>query len=202
MSQTTPGAGRKPRTDAQRNRSHILDTAEEYFSEHGVSGSLDAIAKQAGVGPGTLYRHFPNREALLAALLSARQERLEQRRESLRAGARDAADALAQWLDALAEWAGAFDGLPEPLRQALAEGTSPLALTCEGFVSTTDEFLRAAQREGGARPEVRGRDLFLAVLAVSWVRGAAMADDASGAALSALLRTGWSSALARPGAEG
>ncbi|MFS0698463.1 TetR family transcriptional regulator [Cellulomonas sp. 179-A 4D5 NHS] len=202
MSQTTPGAGRKPRTDAQRNRSHILDTAEEYFSAHGVSGSLDAIAKQAGVGPGTLYRHFPNREALLAALLSARRERLEQRRESLRAGAGDAADALAQWLDALAEWAGAFDGLPEPLRQALAEGTSPLALTCEGFVSTTDEFLRAAQREGGARPEVRGRDLFLAVLAVSWVRGAAMADDASGAALSALLRTGWSSAPARPGAEG
>lgn len=202
MSQTTPGAGRKPRTDAQRNRSHILDTAEAYFSEHGVSGSLDAIAKQAGVGPGTLYRHFPNREALLAALLSARQERLERRRESIRAGTGDAADALGQWLDALAEWAGAFDGLPEPLRQALAEGTSPLALTCEGFVSTTDEFLRAAQREGGARPDVRGRDLFLGVLAVSWVRSAAMADEGSGAALSALLRTGWSTAPARPGAEG
>jgi AcrR family transcriptional regulator len=198
VSHTTTGSGRRPRTDAQRNRTHILDTAEEYFSEHGVSASLDAIAKQAGVGPGTLYRHFPSREALLAALLSARQEQLERRRESIEAGTSDAADALAQWLEALAEWAGAFDGLPEPLRQAISEGTSPLALTCEGFVSTTDEFLRAAQREGGARPEVRGRDLFLAVLAVSWVRSAAMADQASGAALDALLRTGWSTAPARP----
>ncbi len=181
---------RAPRADARRNRGHILDIAEQYFSEHGVGGSLDAIAKQAGIGAGTLYRHFPNREALLAELLTARDEALVARRDELRTRSASAADALDGWLRALVEWAGAFDGLPEPLRAATA-GPSPLTVTCQGFITTTEEFLRAAQNDGSARSEVRGRDLFLATLATSWVRGAALADDESAAALAALTRSGW-----------
>jgi hypothetical protein len=113
------------------------------------------------------------------------------RRDAIRRDERDATEALARWLDALGAWATAFDGLPEPLRAALDEETSPLALTCQGFVTTTDEFLSAAQEAGGARPGLRGRDLFLGVLAVSWVGGAAMADESSTAALNAVMRTGW-----------
>jgi AcrR family transcriptional regulator len=191
VTETTGARERRPRTDAQRNRTHILDVAEQHFSEHGITGSLDAIAKRAGVGAGTLYRHFPNRDALLAALLRARDEDLVARRDAIRREEADSAAALAQWLDALGRWATAFDGLPEPLRAALTEDSSPLALTCQGYVTDTDEFLRTAQRDGGARPEVRGRDLFLAVLAISWVRGAAMADESSAHALGALMRTGW-----------
>lgn len=191
MSETTKARERRPRTDAQRNRSHILDVAEEYFSEHGITGSLDAIAKRAGVGPGTLYRHFPNREALLDALLTARADELLSRREAIRQEESDPTEALAQWLDALGTWATAFDGLPEPLRLALSENTSPLALTCQGYITTTDEFLAAAQRAGSVRPGVRGRDLFLGVLATRWVGGAAMADESSTAALDALMRAGW-----------
>jgi AcrR family transcriptional regulator len=191
VSETTAARERRPRTDAQRNRAHILDVAERHFAEHGVTGSLDAIAKRAGVGAGTLYRHFPNRDALLDALLAARAEELVVRRDAIRRDERDATQALARWLDALGAWATAFDGLPEPLRVALDEQTSPLALTCQGFVTTTDEFLTAAQEAGGARPGTRGRDLFLGVLAVSWVAGAAMADESSTAALNALMRAGW-----------
>jgi len=191
VTETTGARERRPRTDAQRNRTHILDVAEQHFSEHGITGSLDAIAKRAGVGAGTLYRHFPNRDALLAALLRARDEDLVARRDAIRREEADSAAALAEWLDALGRWATAFDGLPEPLRAALTEDNSPLALTCQGYVTDTDEFLRSAQRDGGARPEVRGRDLFLAVLAISWVRGAAMADESSAHALSILMRTGW-----------
>ncbi len=191
MSETTTARERRPRTDAQRNRAHILDVAERHFAEHGVTSSLDAIAKRAGVGAGTLYRHFPNRDALLDALLTARAEELVARRDAIRHDERDATEALAQWLDALGAWATAFDGLPEPLRMAVSEETSPLALTCQGFVTTTDEFLTAAQEAGGARPGVRGRDLFLGVLATSWVSGAAMADESSTAALNALMRAGW-----------
>ena len=193
MSEATRAGERKPRKDVQRNRTHILDVAEQYFAEHGITGSLDAIAKRAGVGPATLYRHFPTREALLAALLRARDDELVTRREAIRQDEPDTTAALGQWLDALGQWATAFDGLPEPLRAALAEGTSPLALTCQGYVTTTDEFLSAAQRDGGARPEVRGRDLFLSVLATSWVRSAAMADESTAAALTALTRNGWAS---------
>lgn len=191
MSETAKSKTRAPRADAQRNRGHILDTAERYFSEHGVSGSLDTIAKQAGVGAGTLYRHFPNREALLAELLGARDEVLVARREELRSDSSNAADALNGWLEALIEWAGAFDGLPEPLREATKATHSPLATTCQGFITSTEEFLQSAQQEGSARKEVRGRDLFLATLATSWVRSAALADGQSASALAALTRNGW-----------
>ncbi|MFH8759195.1 TetR/AcrR family transcriptional regulator [Streptomyces atroolivaceus] len=183
--------GRRQRTDKQRNRTHILEVAEEFFAERGIAGSMDAIAKRAGVGPGTLYRHFPTREALLAALLQARDEELEARRDAIRREVTDSRAALAQWLQALSEWVTAFDGLPEPLRAALTEGTSPLAITCQGFVTTTEEFLGAAQRDGAANPWVRGRDLFLSTLATAWARGAVMADESSPDALVSLMRTGW-----------
>lgn len=185
---------RGARADAQRNRDHILGTAERYFSEHGVTGSLDAIAKQAGVGSATLYRHFPNREALLAELLTARDDALLARQNDIAATSANAADALEQWLEAVVDWACAFDGLPEPLRAATTGGSSPLAVTCQGFITTTNQFLQAAQLEGSARREVRARDLFLLALATSWVRSAAMADELSATALTALARAGWQSA--------
>ena len=203
MPGTTTRGARAPRADALRNREHLLATAEQHFAEHGVGGSLDAIAKRAGVGAGTLYRHFPTREALLAALLTARDDALVARRDSLRAGRDDgtvdAGDALYGWLDAVIDWAGAFDGLPGPLRAATLTSDSPLATTCQGFVTVTEEFLDAARRDGAARSDVRAGDLFLAALATSWVRGAALADDDSADGLAALTRRGWQ---ARPAAAG
>ena len=68
--------GRKPRTDAQRNRERILEVAKRAFSEAGARASLDEIAKEAGVGPGTLYRHFPTREDLLEAVYRTDVEKL------------------------------------------------------------------------------------------------------------------------------
>ena len=59
-------ASRKPRTDAQRNRERILAVAKVAFTRFGADASLDDIAKQAGVGAGTLYRHFPTRDTLIA----------------------------------------------------------------------------------------------------------------------------------------
>jgi len=188
---------RAPRADAQRNRDHILGAAEEYFAQHGVTGSLDAIAKRAGVGAGTLYRHFPNRETLLAGLLAQRDAELVRRRDRLRHKSADAVEALDGWLAAVSDWASAFEGLPEPLRAATVTESSPLATTCEGFVTTTAEFLREAQDEGAARPEIRARDLFLAALATSWVRGAALADDASASGLVGLTRHGWEVGVSR-----
>ncbi|HEX4607246.1 MAG TPA: TetR/AcrR family transcriptional regulator [Urbifossiella sp.] len=69
-------AGRKPRADAQRNRERILDIAKDAFTRSGAGASLDEIAKQAGVGPGTLYRHFPTRAALLEAVYRTEVEKL------------------------------------------------------------------------------------------------------------------------------
>ena len=69
-------APRKKRTDAQRNRERILDVAKEAFTRFGASASLDEIARQAGVGRGTLYRHFPTRDALIEAVYRSEVEKL------------------------------------------------------------------------------------------------------------------------------
>ena len=67
---------RKPRSDARRNRERILEVAKEAFARSGANASLDDIAKEAGVGPGTLYRHFPTREELLGAVYRSEVEKL------------------------------------------------------------------------------------------------------------------------------
>ena len=67
---------RKPRADAQRNRAGILEVAKQEFTRSGANTSLEEIAKQAGVGPGTLYRHFPTREELLQAVYQSEVEKL------------------------------------------------------------------------------------------------------------------------------
>ena len=68
--------GRRPRADGQRNRERILEVAKQAFTRSGADTSLDDIAKQAGVGPGTLYRHFPTREELLKAVYRTEMEKL------------------------------------------------------------------------------------------------------------------------------
>src|ERR1700757_5544214 len=67
---------RKPRADAARNRERILEVAKQAFTRSGADASLDDIAKQAGVGPGTLYRHFPTRDALIEAVYHTEVEKL------------------------------------------------------------------------------------------------------------------------------
>src|ERR1700723_2666997 len=69
-------APRKPRTDAQRNRERVLEVAKQAFRRSGANASLDDIAKDAGVGAGTLYRHFPTRDALIEAVYRTEVEKL------------------------------------------------------------------------------------------------------------------------------
>jgi AcrR family transcriptional regulator len=88
---------RKPRADAQRNRERILDVAKEAFARHGANASLDDIAKQAGVGPGTLYRHFPTREELLQAVYRAELEKLAEAEQKF-TQTMAPTDALRAWL--------------------------------------------------------------------------------------------------------
>jgi AcrR family transcriptional regulator len=93
----SPSAGRKPRSDAQRNRDRILDVAKEAFARSGANASLDDIAKQAGVGAGTLYRHFPARDALLEAVYRAEVEKLAAAEREL-SGKLPPVEALRAWM--------------------------------------------------------------------------------------------------------
>src|ERR1700722_8929654 len=88
---------RKPRADAERNRERILGVAKEAFARHGANASLDDIAKQAGVGPGTLYRHFPTREELLRSVYRSELEKLAEAEQKF-ARTMPPIEALRAWL--------------------------------------------------------------------------------------------------------
>src|SRR6202167_2260991 len=90
-------AQRKPRADAQRNRGRILEVAKEAFFRHGANASFDDIAKQVGVGPGTLYRHFPTREDLLQAVYRSELEKLAEAGQKF-SETMAPTDALRAWL--------------------------------------------------------------------------------------------------------
>ncbi|AKZ60274.1 putative transcriptional regulator [Streptomyces ambofaciens ATCC 23877] len=191
--------GRKPRADVLRNRAALLEAAQRHFLRFGVGTSLEAVAKEAGVGPATLYRHFPTREALLAAVLQTRADELVARRAEI-ARLDDPSERLRQWLRAMEEYFSAFSGLPEPLMAAAKaqEPDNPLTLPCDALISTTDEYVRAAQRAGRARPAVTGFDLFLAACSVAWLMGTGAADDEALGRLRDLIESGYR----RPGDAG
>ncbi|RJF41199.1 TetR/AcrR family transcriptional regulator [Actinomyces sp. 2119] len=165
-------ARRRVRADARRNRERILVVAEQVFAREGLEAPMDVIAKGAGVGAGTLYRHFPTKQDLLSEILEARFTDLARRRQEIEAAAGSSGEALEQWLEAVGEWMRAYDGLPQPLRDAYVSGSSPLSPTCEEVIEMTRGFLEAAQREGVARADVDAATLYQAALASAWVAGA------------------------------
>ena len=178
------------RADARRNRDSILHTAARHFAAQGVNTSLEEIAREAGVGPATLYRHFPTREALLAATLMERQSEVLARADAARAiGSAD--DALAVWLGALQDYLCTYDGLPTPVLAAVREDTSLLALSCENLITLTAEVLARAQAEGHARATITPQDLFLSVLGAAWVVNRTKADSARKDALASIIARGY-----------
>src|ERR1700761_2770571 len=89
---------RKPRADAQRNRERILEVAREIFARDGTAANLDDIARQAAIGPGTLYRHFPTRDALIEAVYRSEVEKLAAHQKRLAANL-PPLDALRAWMN-------------------------------------------------------------------------------------------------------
>ncbi|MBL7502316.1 TetR/AcrR family transcriptional regulator [Frankia sp. CNm7] len=157
---------RGQRADARRNRDEILAVARDVLAEQGTQASLRDIARRAGVGLGTLYRHFPTRDALLETLLREGFDRLARLAETLReTHAPD--EALARWLQALAAGAGAYRGLPSSLAAALGEPGSALGASCRALRDAGARLLLDAQERGLARQDVTGEDMFALVGAVA-----------------------------------
>ncbi|MGW6512772.1 TetR/AcrR family transcriptional regulator, partial [Streptomyces niveus] len=145
MSPATPADQRRPlRADAQRNYDRLLAVAQEAFREQGADVPLDDIAKRAGVGPGTLYRHFPHRDALLAAVIRDSIDSLHARAEELLVAAHPDA-ALLDWLRAAVAHAGAYSGLASSMMSSMYDEGSPLHSSC------------ARMHEAGARLMARAR---------------------------------------------
>src|ERR1700757_2082397 len=101
---------RKPRADAIRNRERVLEAAKAVFSQGGAEASLEAVARHAGVGIGTLYRHFPTREALFEAVYRREVEQLSELADDL-AGEREPVEALRRWLRSNVEFVATKKGM-------------------------------------------------------------------------------------------
>ncbi|WP_327119271.1 TetR/AcrR family transcriptional regulator [Streptomyces sp. NBC_01341] len=155
------------RADALRNRALLLAAAGEVIAEHGTNASLRDVARRAGVGIGTLYRHFPNREVLLEALLDANFDALRARADGLLASP-DPEAALLAWLEEMAAGSATYQGLPESIMDALANEESGLHEACDRMKSAGGRLLERAQEAGSIRPELTIRAVIAVALGLSW----------------------------------
>jgi AcrR family transcriptional regulator len=155
------------RADAQRNREAIICAALEAFQEKGVLASLDGIAMRAGVGNATLYRKFPTRDDLLAALLAPSLEELLITAKNLYESL-PAREALTEWLFRLTWELRAWRDLPQCIAAAKNDADSSLYPTCAQLLAETGNFLDKAKGEGLAVDSVTATDLFELVTTLSW----------------------------------
>src|SRR6202167_2658482 len=126
MAQRSAEPVRKPRADAVRNRERVLEAAKSVFSAGGADASLEAVARRAGVGIGTLYRHFPTRETLFEAVYRREVEQLADLAEQLKADDVAPAEALRRWLRSNVEFVATKKGMSAALALA-AHSSSELS---------------------------------------------------------------------------
>jgi AcrR family transcriptional regulator len=161
-------AQRKPRTDALRNRERILEVAKGAFTRRGADASLDDIAKRAGVGAGTLYRHFPTRDALIEAVYRSEVEKLAAAAHGF-AAAMSPIEALRAWLLLFVDYIAAKH-IIAPALNSVAGGPSRLYEGSRSMVQgAIDELVKRAKKSGDVRRDVDASDLLRAVIGVSYV---------------------------------
>jgi AcrR family transcriptional regulator len=162
-----PTSVRPLRADARRNREAILGAARAVFEVDGILAPLDGIATAAGVGNATLYRHFPTRDDLLAAVIEESiDEVLSEAAELERS--KPAVDALREWLHLLAWRLRIWNDLPTCIAGAIDDDSSPIEDVTTRLTNRTRSLLRRAQDDGTAASSVTVEDLVELITAVSW----------------------------------
>jgi len=159
---------RKPRADSLRNRERLLKAATRVFSAGGPEASLEAVARRAGVGIGTLYRHFPTREALFEAVYRREVDELAGLAERL-AHEAEPIDALRQWLGAFVQLVATKKGMLAALSLAAQAPPSELyAYSFDRLTTALDGILKRAVAAGQMRGDITPEDLLRALLGLSY----------------------------------
>ena len=151
-------ASRKPRADALRNRERVLEAARNVFSAGGPGASLEAVASAAGVGIGTLYRHFPTREALFDAVYRHEVQQLAAFAERLKKAA-EPIEALRQWLHALIRFVATKKGMSAALALAVAKDSDLFSYSSDLLMRSAGELLERAIAAGAIRNDIGPEDL-------------------------------------------
>jgi AcrR family transcriptional regulator len=157
---------RRPRSDGQRNRELIIQVAKDAFTESGAGASLDDIAKKAGVGPGTLYRHFPTREALLGAVYRAEVEKLADAAEQL-CRELPPMETLRAWLQLFIEHL-ATKKIIAPALNSLVGGNKVIEENMSKIQGAVASIYRRAVKAGEIRPDINPVDHLRAIVGVSF----------------------------------
>jgi AcrR family transcriptional regulator len=159
---------RKPRADAVRNRERVLEAAKAVFSAGGPDASLEAVAKRAGVGIGTLYRHFPTREALFEAVYRREVEQLGELAEQLKSEAAPV-DALRRWLRSNVEFVATKKGMSAALALA-AHGSSDLSTySFDRLTKAVGALLDRAVAAGEIRADISPEDVLRALVGMCYL---------------------------------
>jgi AcrR family transcriptional regulator len=166
MAKRYPQPPRKPRADAQRNRERILEVAKDAFTQSGANISLDDVAKQAGIGAGTLYRHFSTRDALLEAVYRTEVEKLAAAEQGF-SEAMPPIEALQTWMFLFVDYI-ATKQIIAPALNTLVGGPSKLFETSSGLIKGAIQALvTRAIESGDIRPDLDPLDLLRALVGVS-----------------------------------
>lgn len=186
----TPVRAMRPmRADARRNYERLLSVAREVFTEQGADASLDDIARRAGVGPGTLYRHFPNRDALLGAVLADWVDDLHG--EAVELCSDDApGDALDRWMHLLLGHLTTYKGLAAAIIASTGEDHSALAHACDPIHDTGARLVTRAQQAGSVRPDVTAADVHRMVHGIALITEKLPDRDDAAARMLAVLSAG------------
>jgi len=161
-----PKTVRKPRSDAQRNRERILEVAKQVFTRRGAAASMDEIAKRAKIGPGTLYRHFPTRDELLATVYMTEVEKLAAAQKKLSAEL-SPIKALRAWLLVFIDYIAAKK-IIAPALNAMAGGTSQVfQQSAQVMEEAAHTLARRAVASGDLRPDIDPMDLLRAIYGLS-----------------------------------
>ncbi len=159
---------RKPRADAVRNRERVLEAAKAVFSAGGPDASLEAVARQAGVGIGTLYRHFPTREALFEAVYRREVQQLGELAEQLKSDAAPV-DALRRWLRCNVEFVATKKGMTAALALAVHGSSELYAYTFDRLTKAVGALLDRAAAAGEIRSDISAEDVLRALAGMCYM---------------------------------
>lgn len=162
---------RKPRADALRNRERILEIAKEAFTRLGVNISLDDVARQAGIGPGTLYRHFPTRDALLEAVYRTEVEKLAAA-ESEFSETMPPIEALRAWMLLFVDYIATKQIIAPALNTLVGEHCKVFEASGVQIIGAINSLVKRAIENGDIRPDLDPLDLLRALIGVSNVASA------------------------------
>jgi AcrR family transcriptional regulator len=169
MSDQSGKTARRPRADGLRNRERVLEAAKVVFSSAGADGSLEAVSRHAGVGIGTLYRHFPTRKALFEAVYRREVEQLVELAALLQAEATPV-DALRRWMRANVEFVATKKGMSAALAVAAHSSSDLAAYTLDRLTRALGDLLGRAVAADAIRSDVSAEDLLRALVGMCYTQ--------------------------------